>query len=171
MSKKTAVLSWKYIASMALGTLLLAGCARRVPRSDDITYYVEPTTWIEPTIQPQGNNEAEMQPPSTSLYHAMDTLLQEQSHWRKAEGQLEGYSVQLYKGSSRQTAETLHHKARKILKHASTLSYQQPYYTLWVGFFSERLEAYSYLRHIERHFSQALVLPRRVPITTLLSEE
>lgn len=53
-----------------------------------------------------------------------------------------GYTIQLYMGDSRKTALRAKSLVHHLVPYSVELHYRQPYYTVWVGFFTARLEAY-----------------------------
>ena len=171
MLKKIAVLYWKCIARGLVCGLLGVACAKQLPSSGDTAYYVEPTTWIEPVVPLLLQEEATPQVtqlPEGSLYEELDTLLREQRQWRSSRGWLSGYSVQLYKGFSRQEAQNVRAKARRLTTLPTRLSYRQPHYTVWAGFFLKPLAAHGQLVQLQRNFPQSLIVPRQIRNSELI---
>ena len=170
MSSRIAAWSWKYTASLALGHLLMIACTRQLSVPHQQKYYVESTSWIEPKLSLATETPKTAPPPKSDLYTIIDTLLQEQRDWRKAEGITAGYSLQLYKSFSRKEAEEVRAKANIHSTLSTTLSYRQPHYIVWTGFFLQPLQAYEQKRKLESIFSHILIVPRQIRTSSLLPD-
>ena len=144
----------------------MGSCAQKLGSIHELDYYVEPTSWIEPPIPQASSYRTSLagRPPRQSLYKPLERLLLEQLTWQQAAGHLSGYSIQLYKGFSRQEANELHRKANNMLEASAFLIYKQPHYILWTGFFAHPLEAYTQLSRIKRHFPKAIITPKRISV-------
>ena len=87
---------------------------------------------------------------------------------------LKGYTIQLYMGSSRSAAL----KTQGLVStfaYASKLYYRQPYYTVQLGFFSDRLEAYFFYLTLVKKIGTAMIRPcmlsREEYIATMLQPD
>ena len=146
------MLSSKYIVSYGTALLwLITGCAKKLDHRAT-EYYVESTTWMHPPmVVPRSSSDSPLRSSDTpSSYTPIDRALRLAQQSKQHESILNGYSVQLYKGASRQEANKLQEKAKKLGRTPILLVYKQPYYTLWAGFFTHPLLAYMKLRRLER---------------------
>ncbi len=150
-------------------------CTHRVVLDDVADYYVEETAWIAPDLPTTSTlldtkytPQSTLEPPTHSLYAQLDTLLREKSI-RNTTGSIQGYSIQLYKGFSRSEAERLHERATYRSHLPSKLSYTQPHYTLWMGYFMYPLTAHSALLKAQKGFPQAMIVPFSMRISSFLS--
>ncbi|TSJ81445.1 MAG: hypothetical protein NMK33_03050 [Candidatus Cardinium sp.] len=84
---------------------------------------------------------------------------------------LKGYTIQLYMGSSR-TAALKKQDLIGRLGHTSKLHYRQPHYTVQLGFFLDRLEAYfvylTLVQKIRTAMIRPCMLPRKEYVATTL---
>ena len=154
---------WKYTTNcVALLSLLLISCARKAQYSAE--YYTEPTKWVHPPIMRQHSSASEplRNVDTLSFDTSIDRMLSSARYWKKHEGILSGYSIQLYKGVSRTQADKLQ---RNVKGNTPTLLvYKQPYYILWTGFFAHPLLAYMQLRRLKKKFPQAIITPKRITV-------
>ncbi|WP_339043929.1 hypothetical protein [Cardinium endosymbiont of Tipula unca] len=73
---------------------------------------------------------------------------------------IKGYTIQLYMGSSRTTALKLQDMASALQStYMPELNYRQPNYTVWLGFFSDKLEAYFFSLSLAKKFPKAMLRP------------
>ncbi|WP_243518968.1 MULTISPECIES: hypothetical protein [unclassified Candidatus Cardinium] len=71
---------------------------------------------------------------------------------------LKGYTIQLYMGSSRSAALHIQDIASNFA-YPATLHYRQPHYTVQLGFFFDRLEAYFVYLTLLRKIPGAMIRP------------
>ena len=71
---------------------------------------------------------------------------------------LKGYTIQLYMGSSRTAALKTQDLASSFV-YPPKLHYRQPHYTVQLGFFSDRLEAYFVYLTLVRQIPSAIIRP------------
>lgn len=73
---------------------------------------------------------------------------------------IKGYTIQLYMGSSRTEALKLQDMASTLQStYIPELNYRQPNYTVWLGFFSDKLEAYFFSLALAKKFPKAMLRP------------
>jgi predicted DNA-binding protein YlxM (UPF0122 family) len=78
---------------------------------------------------------------------------------------IQGYTIQVYTGNSREAATQAKEKVYQILTDASPeLSYVQPNYRVKVGKFPYRLEAQQTYAELRKEFPNAMVIPERIRI-------
>lgn len=73
---------------------------------------------------------------------------------------IKGYTIQLYMGSSRTEALKLQDMASALQStYIPELNYRQPNYTIWLGFFSDKLEACFFSLTLAKKFPRAMLRP------------
>ena len=76
-----------------------------------------------------------------------------------------GYSIQVYSGSSSSEAYAARDTARVVLPEIRTdVEYKQPIYKVRVGRFTERLEVQRTLLQLKPKFPDAISVPQRIYI-------
>jgi len=80
---------------------------------------------------------------------------------------LKGYTIQLYTGSSR-TAALKAQESVATYAYPPKLHYRQPYYTVQLGFFGDRLEAYFVYLTLVKKIPSAMIRPSMLPIQAYL---
>lgn len=84
---------------------------------------------------------------------------------------LKGYTIQLYMGSSRTAALKVQDLVNTLI-YPSKLCYRQPHYTVQLGFFSDRLEAYFVYLTLVKKIPSAMIRPcmrtRQAYLATML---
>jgi hypothetical protein len=85
---------------------------------------------------------------------------------RKSEDNLyQGYTVQVYTGSSRQKANEAKNKVYAALPEARpTITFDAPNYKVKVGEFSSRLDAQAVFSALKGSFATVLIVPERFPV-------
>lgn len=82
-----------------------------------------------------------------------------------AEGTVDGFTIQLYSGSSLEEAMNVTKQFGITMPEMQAeLEYVQPNYKVRTGKFYTRLDAQPHYLAIRRHFPNAIVLPARIPI-------
>jgi hypothetical protein len=83
----------------------------------------------------------------------------------KQRGFVEGHSVQVYSGASRNQATEIRTKIMEIFGDLNPeIRYEQPNYKVKVGFFAERIEAYPTYSKLKKEFPGALLVPERLNV-------
>ncbi|MGI2262305.1 SPOR domain-containing protein [Candidatus Cardinium hertigii] len=75
---------------------------------------------------------------------------------------LKGYTIQLYTGSSR-TAALKAQESVTTFAYTPKLHYRQPHYTVQLGFFGDRLEAYFVYLTLVKKIPSAMIRPSMLP--------
>lgn len=95
------------------------------------------------------------------LNKKLDTLAENNSEIRY----VNGYSIQIYSGSSSSDAYAARDTARVVLPQIRTdVQYKQPIYKVRVGRFTERLEVQRTLLQLKPKFPSAISVPQRIYI-------
>ena len=83
----------------------------------------------------------------------------------KSDGLAEGYTIQVYSGTSRELATKAKAKVYGILPDARPeTKYEQPVYKVRVGEFGDRLEAQLIFAELMEEFPEAIVIPHRIKL-------
>ena len=95
------------------------------------------------------------------LNRKLDTLAENNKEIRY----VNGYSIQVYSGSSSSAAYAARDTAKVVLPEIRTdVEYQQPVYKVRVGRFTERLEVQRTLLKLKPKFPSAISVPQRIYI-------
>ena len=162
------MLFWKYISLITLCSIVTGCGPQMIQRGRTVPYYVEDVAWVLPkkvvstAKMPINRRDTLLSPPVYSLGTAIDALIHQRGKILHTEGFINGYSLQIYKGVSRNDAEYFLEYISDTLY--STVTYQQPYYTLWEGFFLDRLEGHRRLFQLKKRLSRVILVPRKIPI-------
>lgn len=104
---------------------------------------------------------------SYSLNNQLDDFLKEVSSRNESENTYQGYTVQVYTGSSRDKANNAKNRVYNILPETSPkISFDPPNYRVKVGEFSNRLEAQPVYAKLKKAFPVVLIVPEKFPIIT-----
>ncbi|CDG49615.1 Sporulation domain-containing protein [Cardinium endosymbiont cBtQ1 of Bemisia tabaci] len=87
----------------------------------------------------------------------MERLTQRKLAYKQANS-LKGYTIQLYMGSSR-TAALKAQESVATFAYPATLHYRQPHYTVQLGFFGDRLEAYFVYLTLVKKIPSVIIRP------------
>jgi len=102
-----------------------------------------------------------------SINEQMDDFFYEVTNRNEDENSYQGYTVQVYTGSSRDKANSAKNRVYSILPDTSPkVSFDPPNYKVKVGEFTDRLEAQSVYSELKRAFSVVLIVPERFPIVS-----
>jgi hypothetical protein len=160
----------------------VAGCAPKATTTSSTTTttgkYSEDLSIWRPKDQmpPDTTKQTSTQPneikKSTALVEAkftindqLDGILDSIGRINKANGVIDGFTIQVYSGVKREEALN----AKKELSVAlpdldSDVLYVQPNYRVRVGKYYDRLQAQKDFLAIKRHFPNAIVIPERISI-------
>ncbi|SMG24791.1 Sporulation related domain-containing protein [Marivirga sericea] len=98
---------------------------------------------------------------TTLLNRKLDTLAESNKEIRY----INGYSIQVYSGSSSSDAYAARDTARVVLPEIRTdVEYKQPIYKVRVGRFTERLEVQRTLLKLKPKFPSAISVPQKIYI-------
>jgi len=95
----------------------------------------------------------------------LDNFLDEATDLNAENNQYQGYTVQVYTGSSRENASEAKNKVYSILPESSpTISFDPPNYKVKVGEYVDRLEAQPTYQALKNAFPVVLIVPERFPV-------
>jgi len=159
--------------------LLISGCAVKVPNQTAPKYEEDLSsfrTTYQYKDQPQDKNtvvDNNLNPPllydtsSTSLNikSELDLFLDTVSFNSRRIGYIQGFTVQVYTGNSREEANEAKSMVYKMLPESfPQLFYQQPNFKVKVGKFYTRFDAQKTFNQLKRKFPRAIVIPERIVI-------
>jgi len=102
-----------------------------------------------------------------SVNNELDDFLNEITQRNQESNTYQGYTVQVYTGSSREKANEAKNKVYNLLPEANpTISFETPNYKVKVGEFTDRLEAQPVYSALKPGFPTVLIVPERFPIVT-----
>lgn len=77
---------------------------------------------------------------------------------------VDGFTIQVYSGQSREEAENAKKKMLDTQSMSSTMKYEQPKFRVTVGSYFSKLDAQKDLMRIRKSFSAAILVPERIMI-------
>ena len=96
----------------------------------------------------------------------VDTLLEILAAQNQSLGYVQGFTVQVYSGNSRETASKARINVfRVLIGFEPEIKYVQPNFKVKVGKFTERLEAQWVYAQLKPEFPQAIIIPERIRLT------
>ena len=79
---------------------------------------------------------------------------------------IQGYTVQVYNGTSREAAQWSENRIYQIMDDAEPkIRYVQPNFKVKVGQFTDRLEAQKVYAKLKKEFPNAIIIPERIKIS------
>lgn len=115
-------------------------------------------------IQIPANQEIKYVEPTNHLKSELDSVIRIKSSKNLEVGYLQGFTIQIYSGRSREAANNAKYAVYEILEDERALVfYDQPRFRVKVGQYYSRLEAEKSLNLLKRRFRQALILPEKIP--------
>lgn len=124
----------------------------------------------EPVVEDASSEETyiptvEYVSPSNDIKAELDTVLYRIKKSRENIKYVDGFSIQLYSGNSRDKANQVKVKTYEVLEdQRPRVSYDQPNYKVRVGEYYSRLEANTDFVTLQRHFSRAVLVPVKIKI-------
>ena len=117
-----------------------------------------------PTVAPARVSKPDSITPAHDVTDQLETLLQRKKRVSKQIKTVQGYTIQVYTGSSRQQAL----KSRNILythfpNARPEVQYSSPNYTVRIGKFLDKIEAYSLYAVIKKSMFKAIIRPVAFP--------
>lgn len=85
-------------------------------------------------------------------------LLQLKKSLEKENKLSDGYTIQLYYGNLNKANSVLRNYRNRYAEWPASIEYETPNYKVWVGNFTERIDADRALISIQKHFSAAFIL-------------
>jgi hypothetical protein len=111
------------------------------------------------------NNDEPFDPPSNDITVALDRKLDTLAKNNSVIKYVNGFTIQVYLGSSSQEAYQARDTAQVILPEIrAEVTYQQPTYKTRVGRFTERIEVQKTLIKLKTKFPNAISVPAKVYI-------
>lgn len=116
--------------------------------------------------RPAGNRSPEQPLNVTSdVTPELDQLRAEVAEENKRIETVQGFTIQVYSGTSREKAEQVKRQVYHVIAEAQPeVKYTQPNYKVQVGQFVERLEAQKTYSMLKKEFPSALIIPDRIRI-------
>jgi hypothetical protein len=95
----------------------------------------------------------------------LDTVLDSMDYLNRTRRFIDGYSIQVYSGLSREAAmEVRKELIKRIPEIESTLQYTQPNFSVRAGKYFTRLEAQKDYSQLKKYFPTAIVIPDKIQI-------
>ena len=176
-----------YIILLAGFTFLFSACLppKTIGTTGEDTYsedlsklrasYADSLSQLSESDAPE--NTAAPQPETPSLSANIDTrftvndelddFLDEVIQRNQENNTYQGYTVQVYTGSSREKASNAKDKVYSILPEENpTITFDTPNYKVKIGEYTDRLEAQPVYSALKDAFPTVLIVPQRFPIVT-----
>ena len=103
--------------------------------------------------------------PSHSIAMELDSVKSIILDSRKKVRYIDGFTIQLYSGNSREKANEVRQESFELLENEKPIiSYEQPNYKVKVGKYYSRLEANQDYNILKNTFSRALLVPSKIKI-------
>lgn len=168
MLKKVILLEFLFL-------LYLYSCGNKVVPTD--TYqYKEDLSRYRPVYETDttsvteytDENETDISSPETNLPEPedltmeLDSLLDSIAANNREKGFIQGYTIQVYTGNSREDADEAKELVYELLPHSfPKLQYIQPNFKVKVGKYYSRFEAHKVHSKLKREFPNAIIIPER----------
>lgn len=169
---------------MLISCLVIAACSSKVtPTADsgksvpEKSKYSEDLSVLRPKIQntdtvktttasAEGSNKpAKYVEPRYTVNSTLDAVLDTISSKNKANGFVDGFTIQVYSGIKREEALNVKKQLSASLPGLnSEVQYVQPNFRVRAGKYYDRIEAQKDFIAIKRFFPNAIVLPERIEI-------
>lgn len=154
-------LAWSFLLGLIVWMESNAASPSSLQRLKKGTYEEDLTVYrIEFCKRPKTVKKASSAPlvcPLDQTNHLAQRLAERKAAYEHM-NHLKGYTIQLYMGSSRTAALKVQDLVRNLI-YPSKLSYRQPNYTVQLGFFSDRLEAYLVYLTLVKKIPSAMIRP------------
>lgn len=135
---------------------------------EDLSIYrtdYAPPNFGKHTLETEEIEEVPYVVPTHSITSELDTVISRIIESRKNIRSVDGFSVQLYAGNSRDKANQIKVKSYTISEDLRPrVSYNQPNYKVRVGQYYSRIEANADLVLLKKHFSRAVLVPVKIRI-------
>ncbi|WKK75949.2 SPOR domain-containing protein [Marivirga salinae] len=161
------------IAFLLVGFFII-GCVSTQPTSTASKSYSEDLSQHRPTVDTTFEMEAEKSSfrrtsddfdPNADVTELLNKKLDTLAKNNKEIRYVNGYSIQVFSGSSSSEAYAARDTARVVLPEIRTdVEYKQPIYKVRVGRFTERLEVQRTLLKLKPKFPDAISVPQRIYI-------
>ncbi len=158
-------------------SLLLVGCVAQQSGSDKAYHenlaVLRPKMVIPPdsakketTTQPETHTQLiASAKPTHTVNDQVDAVLDSIDRYNLTRKFVDGYTIQIYSGQSRDQAMDAKNKmANQIPELSANLQYQQPKFRVTVGKYYSKLEAHQDLVRLRNNFSAAILVPEKIQI-------
>jgi len=103
--------------------------------------------------------------PSQTVNGKVDMVLDSLDKLNKTRKFIDGFTIQIYSGQSREEAiETKSKMVSKISDMEASLQYAQPKFRVTAGRYFSKLEAQKDLLKIRQHFANAILIPEKIAV-------
>ncbi len=150
--------------------LLIYGCTPKTVTntgksnySEDLTIYRPPLALDTLEAVPDDTlDQIAYVVPTNHLKAELDSIVSLTTYYNDKKDYVEGYTIQVYTGTSRDEANRAQVKIYSVLGQASPwVDYTQPVYKVKVGKFYTKLEANKLHKQLKQKFPNALLIPQR----------
>lgn len=168
----------KYALNLSLALLILqVSCVAQqsgMNSTDDA--YTEDLTLVRPVYEAEDNDTIEMQAPepeptqvlaaSHTVNTKVDMVLDSLDKLNQIRRFVDGFTIQIYSGPKREDALGAKAKMVKALGDdlQADIQYTQPKFRVTVGKYFTKLEAQKDLMKLRDYFSNAILIPEKIPI-------
>ncbi len=170
INRRLTVSNWLKTHFLLLGLAALAACNLLSPTTSS-TVYNEDLSVHRPEIVADTISDAPSDEvvryvePTHDQNNEIDQKLDEITRFNKTSNTAQGFTIQVYSGTSREQASEVKTQIYKILPDLRPVTrYEQPIYRVRVGEFIDRLEAQNTYAQLVQEFPQAIVIPTRIRI-------
>ncbi|WP_422361356.1 SPOR domain-containing protein [Reichenbachiella sp.] len=175
---KTIVSKFAFVFPIVTIATLLQFCAPTASTNtssavyeEDLSVYRSTYSLEEEVVSEETTSEETYLPtveyvtPTNDIKTELDTVLYRIKKSRKNIKYVDGFSIQLYSGNSRDKANQVKVKTYEVLEdQRPRVSYDQPNYKVRVGEYYNRMEANSDFVTLQQHFSRAVLVPVKIKI-------
>jgi hypothetical protein len=171
MQRSVYILLIVFAAGCAPKTTTTSTSTNTGKYSEDLSIWRPKDSMPPDTIKNRSTQNTQIQK-STALVEAkftvnneLDTVLDSIGRINKANGVIDGFTIQVYSGVKREEALNANKEISVALPDLdSDVQYVQPNFRVRVGKYYDRLEAQKDFLAIKKHFPNAIVIPERIPI-------
>ena len=99
------------------------------------------------------------------MNNRVDMVLDSLDKLNKTRRFIDGFTIQIYSGQSRE--EAIEAKSKMVLKISeleATLQYTQPKFRVTAGRYFSKLEAQEDLLKVRQHFANAILIPEKITV-------
>ena len=153
-----------------VGVSMVSACTVLSPSATPASTYSEDLSVHRPKVAEDPSEEVQTEQVEdqdiTPVNHQtakIDARLQQITDYNRTSDFAQGFTVQVYSGTSREQASQVKAQVYKILPDSRPeTKYEQPIYRVRVGEFVNRLEAQNTFALLISEFPQAIVIPTRI---------
>lgn len=164
----------KLVFGLSLLALISACSSLQTTRTTDDEVYREDLSAIRPTyaipddtVGSQFLNKVDYSEvtPTHDVTRQLNDVLDAGDEYKSGEQFVDGYTIQIYTGSSSDEARILRGKALAMMPDAEVeLFYDEPSFKVKVGQYYSRLEAQQDFANLKAKFPMAIIIPDKIPI-------